>query len=243
MSEHLSTLRLHQLRYEELTGDAKTQAEAHLASCELCRERLDAQLRERVEFEARSLPPALREAFAAPPQSTPAPANDNRAWLRQLSWLAAVAAVLLAVVTVQPWQMGAEQPVTSGVRTKGASEADHLRAFVQTSTGAELLASGAAVHPGDSIQLELRRAPRPWATVAGVDARGDAAVYSSWRVVGDEWQAAPFALTLDEVLGTEQIFVLFTDEEPNRAALRAQLQRGDLPPDVRVERLAFEKVP
>ena len=37
---------------------------ARLRGVASARERLDAQLRERVEFEARSLPPALREAFA-----------------------------------------------------------------------------------------------------------------------------------------------------------------------------------
>ncbi len=86
MSEHLSTLRLHQLRYGELQGDQAADANAHIKQCSLCNERYNVQMQDRAEFQLRSLPPEIR---ALQPSS-----HGSGSWWR----IAAMPVVLLAAM-------------------------------------------------------------------------------------------------------------------------------------------------
>lgn len=225
MSTHLSTLTLHQLRYGELDEAEEASARAHLATCELCRERLAAQYTERAAFEALPVPQAIRDASA-----TPAPANNNRNWMVAMA-LVAIAAAVVLVAFPQPWQAGPAEsvigsPIASGVpgiRPKGAEDAIVVQAFKDTASGPVAIESGGQVRVGDRIQLKVRRPPAPWVTIAGVDGSGEAAVYGSWQPTADDWEPAPFGLTMDDTPGKESLYAIFTDSEPNRAALRAAL--------------------
>ena len=234
MNTHLSTLRLHQYRYGELSDAEEEEARAHLDACALCSERLSAQLVERAAFEARPVPEALRDM-------PPAPANDNRAWLRSLSLIAAVAAVLVAVIA-QPWNPPDAEPL-SGIRPKGHIAASHIEAFRDSATGPVSLGDGSEVRAGDRIQLRVQRPPKPWVTIAGVDGSGSASVFGSWQPSSSGWEPAPFGLTMDETMGTESIYIIYTATEPNRAALRAELVNGDPGPERSWEVLTLEKVP
>ena len=57
---HLSTLKLHALRYGELSGEEEAEARAHLDTCEKCASRLSAQENHRAAFELRPVPEAIR---------------------------------------------------------------------------------------------------------------------------------------------------------------------------------------
>lgn len=225
MSAHLNTLTLHQLRYDELDEAEEAAARAHLATCELCRERLGAQQSERAAFEALPVPEAIRNASAAP-----APANNNRSWIAAIAVVAMAAAVVLIALT-QPWQGPPAQTVITppiahgidGIRPKGNEDTIVVQAFKDTATGPVVIESGSQVRVGDRIQLQVRRPPSPWVTIAGVDGSGEAAVYGSWQPDADDWEPAPFGLTMDDTPGKESIYAIFTDSEPNRAALRSTL--------------------
>ncbi len=225
MSAHLSTLTLHQLRYGELDDAEEVDARAHLATCDLCSERLGAQQSERAAFEVRPVPEAIRNASSAP-----APANNNRNWVIAVTLIAVAAAVVLVAFT-QPFQSASVgtvigDPIATGIdgiRPKGNEDAIVVQAFKDTPSGPIAIDSGGQVRVGDRIQLKVRRPPAPWVTIAGVDGSGEAAVYGSWQPDADDWEPAPFGLTMDDTPGKESIYAIFTETEPNRAALRATL--------------------
>ncbi|MFT6143881.1 MAG: anti-sigma factor RsiW [Myxococcota bacterium] len=236
MTAHLNTLTLHQLRYGELDDTEEADARAHLATCELCSERLGAQQAERAAFEAMPVPEAIRNVPAAP-----TPANNNRNWVIAVALIAVAAAVVLTVF-IQPWTSAPTGTVIGapiaqgidGIRSKGAEDAIVVQAFKDTADGPVAIESGGHVRVGDRIQLKVRRPPAPWVTIAGVDGSGEAVVYGSWQPEADDWEPAPFGLTMDDTPGKESIYAVFTDTEPNRAALRATLldnHRSDVPAD------------
>ena len=99
---HIHTLKLHQLRLGELSGEEEGQLRGHLASCDACARRFDIQADTRAEFTRQPIPPAL------------APRSSwwfrLRVWRPALVLLPALAAAALFV-----------RPPEPEVREKGAS--------------------------------------------------------------------------------------------------------------------------
>jgi hypothetical protein len=230
-TKHLSTLTLNRLRYGELTGDALGSARAHLADCADCAARLAAQERNRAAFEAMPVPVAIREA-------TPLPANDHRGWSRWLGAVAAVAAAAVVAITVVSPPLGAGD----GDRPKG--DVPDVEAWVDQDGGPVKITSDRQVHPGDRIQIRVRGPRERVVTVAGKDGAGRVAVYGTWTSDGDDgWEAAPFALELDDTPGDERFYAIFGDREFDERAVRAAILREQPPAGTDWDVLVLDKEP
>ncbi|TNE92281.1 MAG: hypothetical protein EP330_02135 [Deltaproteobacteria bacterium] len=223
---HLSTLKLHALRYGELEPAEEAEAKAHLETCDRCRGRLTAQENHRAAFELRPVPEAIREAKG----EVIRPQFGVRRWLP---------AVALAAVAVLALQLGG--PVEPDTRTKGTAVAE---AWLDDGGDGHALAPGEVVHQGDRIQLRFKRPPLPQVTLAGVDGTGAVEIYGRWTAEGEaeRWQTAPFSLRLDDTPGDIQVALIFSGDELSDRAVK-QAVTGSPPKGVQVRRLLLDKEP
>ena len=234
---HPSTLTLHRMRYGELSADEVRDIEAHAAGCEACSARLQSQLNSRAAFELAPVPDAIRAA------NKPA-----RAPWRLAGWLVPALAAAMALIVVNPFD-ATELPtdtidtidtidVDEETRPKGTGKA--LQVWLDADEP-ERLSEGAAVAPGDRVQLKYRARPG-WVTFAGVDGRGVVEVYKAVRSDGSgEWRPAPFSLTLDDAPGEQQFLAVFTSERPDRAAVADALKSGKTVNGLKIERVTVVK--
>jgi len=198
----ISTLTLHRYRLGELSPDEAAAVRAALEANPAEAARYRAQEALRAEFALRPVPPAIR-ALSAP----------RARWsLWGLPALAAAAALTLVVLLPSP------PPLSEDTRLKGLSS--RVDVLVE---GRGVLDPGEALHPGDRVQI---RVP------AG--AHVEAWVGEGRRVLGrfdtatDHPTLAPFALTLDEAPGDEQMVILLADRHLQPGSVPALLE-GELP--------------
>lgn len=78
--------------------------------------------------------------------------------------------------------------------------------------GPRRVESGDAMRAGDVVQVRVHDAPGAWAGLSGVDGHGAVQVWGGWAT-RQGWDAAPFALELDDdASGLQHIYVVFADE-------------------------------
>ena len=195
---HISTLKLHQLRYGELSAEEEAQLRSHLASCQQCAARLAAQENQRAAFELMPIPAALQ-----PPA---APSIWQRLTQRPLLAPVLLAALVLLVFAPQSVRL------TPDILTKGSGEIEIL---VEDHG---VLYVGESIRPGDRIQLRIP--PGEWVEVWVGDSDG---WLGSFPVHPSErYQLVPFSLRVDENPGPEKLVVLLSnhpveDSEASRA--------------------------
>lgn len=210
---HLSTLALHQLRLGELASDDAAAAEAHLAACERCRRRADAQQAQRAAFEAAPVPPAILAA------SAPA----NRPWPR---WIASVVAVAAAAMIGVSLAWGPHPETT---RIKG--DMPEIELWVRSDAGVRVVHAGEKLGPGDVVQVKYATDGAAYAILAGRDQTGEIEVYGEVPLHADLAEA-PFALTLDGTPGTQEFFLVTGrdrfDADAARAAIRGEREDLDV---------------
>ncbi|MCA9488961.1 MAG: hypothetical protein KC621_03540 [Myxococcales bacterium] len=202
---HLNTLVLHQLRYGELGGDALLRANEHLAACETCASRLRAQESERAAFVAAPIPDAIRAIGSAP-------AAPARAWWRD--WLPLAGALMAAaslslVVRGVRTETVATPEVVDTVHVKG--ELPAVEVWVKRPEGTRPLREGEVVGVGDRIQLVYDPHGASVIALAGHDGSGGIEVYATNAPTGIGLVRAPFALTLDDTPGAQELFVIGSD--------------------------------
>jgi len=234
---HPSTLTLHRLRYGELDHEQAEQVRTHVDDCPGCAARLRAQENQRAAFELQPVPEAIRSLGRTEPARSP-----WRVPLWLLTGLALAAGTLLAVIAVpRLGDHGAHEADT--VRLKGSGA--RIEVWLDTSSGPALVQNGEKVHPRDRIQVRFRRPSAPWATLAGVDARGHVEIYGSWKtdMRTNDWQIAPFALQLDETPGDLHLVLMFTAGKPGEATIECTARTGRLPIAGEVRTITLEKGP
>ncbi|MCB9758940.1 MAG: zf-HC2 domain-containing protein [Alphaproteobacteria bacterium] len=224
---HLSTLKLNQLRYGELTADDEAAARAHLDTCERCADRLRAQEANRAAFVLQPVPPALK---------APAPSPWRRWWVAVTPVLALAALILIIPRLTSLNDQGtgtvsglSEDHETDRTRIKGARV--ELEAWLNTPRGERALNKGDAVATGDVIQFRFDAGDHRYVTFAGVDGTGQVEVYGTFTANGPQAgvSAAPFALTLDDTPGDQTFFAYFTESAPQPGEVKASaLQRTSL---------------
>ncbi|MCO4743670.1 MAG: hypothetical protein KC912_02705 [Proteobacteria bacterium] len=192
MSGHLSTLKLHQLRYGELSSDLERDARVHIAECDRCRARLGAQEQQRRAFEASPVPESIQQL------------ESNVIRPRFPVWGGAALAIAAAVLLMLRMAPAPTETIKGG---DGVMEA-----WIEDAEGAHALEVGELVHAGDRIQLKFKRPPLQQVALAGVDATGVTEVYGQWTAEQEpsRWQAAPFALRLDDTPGDVQMVLVFS---------------------------------
>ncbi len=206
MSSHVSTLALHQYRYDELDDTARAEVDAHLSGCDRCRGRLQVQLAQREAFVLQPLPAAI----AASQVELAAPTL----WVRLRSLLpigALVAALVVAglVPLILPSGVGpghVESPETT--RIKGPHSA--LEIWIDGDQGPRELRKGDVLRTGDRVQLVFDPLGAPYAILAGRDGTGAIEV---WKTIDTRdrpqgLRQAPFGLTLDDTPGDQEFILI-----------------------------------
>ena len=198
----ISTLTLHRYRLGELSAEeaAVVRATLEASPAEAARDR--AQVAMRTEFQLRPVPPAIR-ALSAP---------RSRWSLWGLPALAAAAGLALAVLLPSP------PPAPDEIRFKGVSS--RVDVLVE---GRGLLDPGESLHPGDRVQIRVPAGPHVEAWV-GEGSR----VLGRFDTATDRATLAPFALTLDDAPGDEQMVILLSERHLQPGTVPGLLQ-GELP--------------
>lgn len=200
---HVSTLRLHQLRLGELEGDEEIRLRTHLADCDVCARRLDAQLETRHAFVRQPPPPFL----------APSPSLWDRLGLGRW-FVLALPALAVAVVAVRalPGDDAAADLPAEDVREKGGIPL--LEAWIESGRSARPVYTGERVRPGTRVQLKFDPGRHRFVTLAGRDGEGTVEVYGTLPAQGPGMKTAPFALTLDDTPGDQEFFAVLTDTRP-----------------------------
>lgn len=232
---HLSTLKLHQLRYGELTPADESEARAHLSSCERCASRMQAQEAHRAAFVLEPVPQALR--------TPPSPGFFERFRLYFIGGGALVFAILLASV----FAPGAPNPVADATPDERIKDPSGLLAFEvrrDSAAGPELLSEGASLSEGDVVQFRYHPASFRYVTFAGVDGSGSVEVYRTVRAPEDGTNGllrAPFALTLDGTPGRQQFFAVFTKTQPSNELTQKIVAGEATVPDGTLRKITLQK--
>ena len=200
---HISTLRLHKLRYGELEPDEEAEVMRHLSDCKTCSSRLSAQENHRAAFELMPLPEAIQAL------STPSLWQSmSRGWM-----LVPVLVAALALFMISP-------ATRDGVNTKGT---DDIEILVED-LGVFALDEGDVIRPGDRIQLRIP--PGEWVEVWV----GDGTTWLGGFPVtpSEAWQLVPFSLEVDQAPGPEQLVVLLTNHRLSEDEAHTALSHDDL---------------
>jgi hypothetical protein len=238
---HLSTLTLNRYRYGELDEGEVAVMRTHLDGCDHCSARLQGQENNRAAFELTPVPDFIK--------SLAPPAPKAAWWSRWQVWLApalgATALVLIALPsgpsTAPDGLKDPERLPVETTQTKGAK--DVLEAWLETDRGPRPLANGAEVGPGSRIQLRYRQTTSKWVTFAGADGSGEVEVYGTFPAeVGEQgWQAAPFALTLDDAAGIQKFYAVFTSTPPTPESVEMSLAAEGSVPGGETESIQLHK--
>lgn len=230
---HVSTLKLHQLRYGELSPEVAGELRAHLDGCDTCRDRLHAQQATRAEFVTMPIPAAIQELEAKP---------SPWLWLRELlsgGWGSPgmVAVALLALLVVGRL-VGFGEVEHEGVRYRGV--APEMEVWLGTEAGARVLGTSDALRSGDQVQLVFDPKGAGWVVLAGRDGTENLEVYDNSPVVTEGLQSAPFSLTLDDAAGPQAFFIV-TSSLPLTEAEVAEAIAGAGEGTVQVRSMEFRK--
>ncbi|MCK6546453.1 DUF4384 domain-containing protein [Myxococcota bacterium] len=215
---------------------ATAELTAHLAECAACSAEVTALRAERAEFN-RALPPRVFAAKLferADAERTPPLTARLLAWLRPA---VAVCAIGLGALTISRALTPAEDPA---ILLKGDTD---VRLTVLVSRGgaaARPLAPSEALRAGDLLRFAVDAPKRGHVVVANLDARGRFSLYAPARpgetlvVEAGANQVLPGSIELDDFVGAERIFVLFSERPIDPAAVERALvdayagAKGDL---------------
>ncbi len=227
MIEHVSDLRWDRLLAGELRDDQATEVRAHAASCERCGGRLKELT-------------AGRDAFTVRPQVIAfAPRRKRGLWAGVAGALAAAAAVAIVVTRPKP---------DDGERIKGSGF--DLELVVLRGSETVPVSSRDVVFEGDLIQAAYSSTRDGFGAVIARD--GADGVFSYVPSSGDQMLALPAgerrsfpqSTTLDTVLGSERVFVVWCEQPQPIAPLLAELRSvGDVtaPAGCHVRRVELTK--
>jgi hypothetical protein len=198
-SQHLSPDLLVRVAMAKHSEDELRAAEEHARACPRCRTELDDAARARERFRAQVFP-RTRDAVAR--------RASRAAWWRRLlpplGLAAAVGAAAAVLLVVRP----ARDPV---LPTKGAGT---LSVFVLRDERVFAIDDGARLRPGDRIRFGVQGGGASFVLVASIDGRRQVTVYqpsTSLRAEGAAVTMLPDSIRLDDALGPERIFAVFSD--------------------------------
>jgi Putative zinc-finger len=234
MTAHISTLALHRLRYGELDPGQAAAIHAHLAGCAACGRRLRDQEQERAAFVTRAVPEAIRRIPREAHRESPLWATELRGLFGAL---VASAAVFVAVPALRPADDLALAPSSDVVRSRG--QLPTIEAWVDRGDGPHLLLPGERLSAGHRVNLAYDPRGASAIAIAGRDSTGAIEVYSTNSPTGVGLVRAPFALTLDDAPGTQELFVVGSQSPLRPDQIELALTEGL--PDVWVSRVAIEK--
>jgi hypothetical protein len=210
MSEPLAGAHPSELEFDlALVDTASAQFAAHLSACARCRDRLDRLRREQTAFAQSDEPRQAARVAAAWQQKRALVQRRRWLWLPALTAVAAAALLLLLPRPPAP------------IRTKGGPR---VTLFVKQPDGTARPWTGAALQPGDAVQLEIDPAGFTQAAVFSVDAQCQVALEHRQTVAGVALIAASWTLFGRD--GGERLYVTFSTGPVAAETLAAALRRA-----------------
>jgi len=237
------------------------QVEAHLAACSRCRDIVDAIRREQTEFqaqvpferfyadlEARLVHAGRTSADMSSSSGSARWTARARAWVDRVvrgfsvpQWAGAVVAVA-ALVVLAPYFLDQGGDL-DGVRVKAPSVGPGPLEVVLLRDGRISEAvSGDVFHPGDRLQFRVTPGSWRYLHLVSLDDQGRLTPFypadgaPSLLLRGDAEQLLPDAIELDDFVGEERIFAIFSAEplpfEEIERAAGALVAREGLPLDL-----------
>jgi hypothetical protein len=215
---HLSSFRLDALALGALPQPELAVAEAHLSECDHCRGRADRARASRDGFARRMNAQAAYRRLEV--GAARAGAGSRWRW----AWAFAVA-LAVAVAVVAP------RLATPHQDTLGIKGGPTVQAFARRGTETFRLSDGMTLHPQDGVRFAVVGAGHPYLMVASIDSARQANVYfpfggeQSGVISPDGVTSLPGSLVLDDTLGPERVYLLFSREPlaagPVKSALLA----------------------
>ncbi len=225
---HLRLPELRTLQFEEVSGERAQALRLRLADCEHCQSRLQSMVAESEAFNA-SVNPGF-ESAAVLQKLEASEAQSTTPWWAKLTkpWMPVLVAAVALFAIVPLTQVDPDPE--PGVRIKGGGVG--LSMFVKDLDGVQPGHDGMHLSAGDQIQFRYNADEHDYLFIISVDARGTiSSLYpeeteQSIRVLPQGAHVLQGSIILDEAVGPERIYAVFSAEPVSFGEIDAAVKAG-----------------
>ncbi len=225
----LSDLTIDRLVCGELSDDAAEGARTHVATCAVCRERLDAIVDDRREFAAKqgAQIPALSRPANGAAQSRVQGKGEGHSGASRARWIVRSSAILALAAALLLWfRARSPREEEDGTRLKGAGR---LSFFVARDGEGHRGSSGEVLRSGDRVQFVVALVEARYVAVLSRDGRGRASIFFPEARAAERVESGPSvrlgtSTILDDAPGREDVFGLFCRAPQDLESVRAALE-------------------
>lgn len=240
---HLSAETIDLLHLAALKPDQAAVAQKHLEGCAACRGRWDELVTDSQKFAQYVYPRTVGEVTSRLVNTSLL--DRLRLWgfgrvLGPAVGVAAAAAIAGVVVL-------GNRPVTPAVDDGyvGLKGAPTFKVVAQRLAGGQLeVKSDTVLHPGDRVRFVAQPAGARYLLVVGKDSRGGLNVYhplDGQKSVEVKAGELPGSFELDDSVGTEQLWAVYSAEALEAQAVKAALGAGQSVPGAQVVGITYRK--
>jgi hypothetical protein len=226
MNEHLSALAIAKL----LAGtEPSAPHQMHLADCDVCRAQVDEARSAGADFTSRVFPRTLPVVTRRRPAWAGWRLPASTGWFIRTIFLPAAAAVATAIFLFAIRKPEEELRAPPGVLEVQARGAHSLDVYAQRDGRVFRVANGDAMYPGDAIRFVVHPDGKRWILVVSVDGTGATTVYhpfggsASTPLPPGKRIEIDGSIILDDALGPERIFAVFSDRPVEAADITRTL--------------------
>jgi hypothetical protein len=217
---HLSAETLDLLALSALAGQESTHAQSHLQGCAACKQRWEELNEDKQRFEQFVFPRTLPQVEARARRG----ALGATFWERWRIWAPAIAAVSAAVIALVAVPRMSQQPYLG---LKGGST---LEVVARRGDQQFEVKAGARLKPKDQIRFVIQPGASKFLLITSRDGRGNFSVYypyggSQSAGVEPNRQELPGSIELDDAVGPERLYALFSDSPLSAETIRTELAR------------------
>jgi hypothetical protein len=221
-ANHPSEILMARLLIGRASGDEVRQVDDHARDCLRCKAELEGAQAARSRFDrqvfSRTLP-LIEERFAARP----------RRWFVALglvtATLGAAAVLVLVLVLVRPAPRPGTTPEAAAFSVKGSGA---LKLYGRRNGHVFPVEAATVLHPGDQLRFAVQSDGARFVLIASIDGRGQASIYVPSTPIGRDaavgWGLVGDSIVLDEALGPERVFAVFSNEMLEEEAIFSVLR-------------------
>jgi hypothetical protein len=221
--EHPSDILMARLLVGKGSEDEWRAVDEHARGCDRCRLELEGAEAARFRFERQVFPRTLPriERHAVRP----------RRWLMALSLGTMAASTAAVFLLAAPKPNRVSTPEESVISVKGAGT---LKLYGRRDGRVFPVEAATVLHPGDQVRFAVQSGGARFVLIASIDGRAAANIYFPSTPIAEDggagWQLVGDSIALDDALGPERIFALFSNEPLRHdevlAALRETAAKG-----------------
>jgi hypothetical protein len=233
---HLSSETIDLLLMAALTGDKESSARAHIDGCELCKKRWAELNEDKARFEQYVFPRTVGKLE----ERLNNPSFGERFSLNWRTLVPIFGSVLAASLAVSVYLGGRDRTKTEDDVYIGVKGGASLEVVAARPDNAQFtVRPGTVVHPKDKLRFVVNTAGAKYVMVASRDGAGTFSVYYPFGAqqsgeVTPGHVELPKAVELDDVVGTERLVAVFSEEPVEANAVKAALEQN--PQDPKVEK-------